>query len=195
MLERAARDARARPRAGTRPVAREAALGDAWRAFWVSRLLVWGCGAAAAALLGLSARVQLFDPGAVTRPFGPAGNALVAPFARWDSVWYLAIANDGYPPGDSRRAAFFPLYPLLVRTAGAVVGSPIFAGALVSLACFALALALLHRLAALELGPGAARATRRSPSRPTRAAGRAGRTPTAPARGRRPRRRSRSRRS
>src|ERR671929_547345 len=131
VLERAARDARARPRAGTRSAHRDAAVADAWRAFWVSRLLVWGCGAAAAALFGLSARVQLFDPGAVTRPFGPAGNALVAPFARWDSVWYLAIANDGYPAGDPRRAAFFPLYPLLLRAAKAVVGSPVVAGALV----------------------------------------------------------------
>src|SRR5919206_811606 len=137
VLERAARDARARPPAEARPARADAAVADASRAFWVSRLLVWGCGAAAAALLGLSARVQLFDPGAVTRPFGPAGNALVAPFARWDSVWYLAIANDGYPADDPRRAAFFPLYPLLVRAVKAFVGSPIVAGVAVSLACFA----------------------------------------------------------
>jgi hypothetical protein len=143
----------ARPRARR---LRDAAVAEAWRSLWVSRLLVWASGAAAAALFGLSARVQLFDPGAVTRPFGPAGNALVAPLARWDSVWYLAIANDGYPAGDPRRAAFFPLYPLLLRAAKVLVGSPIVAGAVVSLACFAVALVLLHRLTALELGPAAA---------------------------------------
>ncbi len=92
----------------------------------------------------------------MTRPFGPVGDALAAPFARWDSVWYLAIANDGYPADDVRRAAFFPLYPLLVRAAGAVVDSPLIGGALVSTACFALALVLMHRLTALELGPHAA---------------------------------------
>jgi hypothetical protein len=140
-------------------VIRDPALADGLRALWVSRLLVWAVGAAAAALWGLSARVNLFDPGAVTRPFGPAGNALAAPLARWDSVWYLAIANDGYPADDPRRAAFFPLYPLLVRAANAVVGSPIVAGALVSLVCFAVALVLLHRLTELELGAPAARAT------------------------------------
>ena len=129
---------------------------SAWRALWVSRLIVWAVGAAAAALWGLSARVGAFDPGEVTRPFGPVGDALVAPLARWDSVWYLAIANDGYPPDDVRRTAFFPLYPLLVRAVGWVVGSPLVAGALVSLACFALALVLLHRLTALELGEPAA---------------------------------------
>src|SRR4051812_1319853 len=145
--------ARARPRARIRD---DAAVAEAWRAFWVSRLLVWAAGAAAAALFGLSARVQLFDPGAVTRPFGPAGDAVVAPLVRWDSVWYLAIANDGYPAGDPRRAAFFPLYPLLVRAAKLLVGSPIVAGVAVSLVCFAVALVLLHRLTALELGPAAA---------------------------------------
>jgi hypothetical protein len=146
--------ARRRPRAWT-----DAAVFDGVRALWVSRLLVWATGAGAAALWGLSARANLFDPGAVTRPFGPAGNALAAPLARWDSVWYLAIANDGYPADDPRRAAFFPLYPLLVRAAKAVVGSPIVAGALVSLACFAVALVLLHRLTEIELGAPAARAT------------------------------------
>ncbi|MEA2382280.1 MAG: hypothetical protein QOH72_2251, partial [Solirubrobacteraceae bacterium] len=83
---------------------RDAAVADSLTALWVSRLVVWAVGAAAAALWGLSARVNLFDPGAVTRPFGPAGNALAAPLARWDSVWYLAIANDGYPADDPRRA-------------------------------------------------------------------------------------------
>jgi hypothetical protein len=129
---------------------------SAWHALWVSRLIVWAAGAAAAALWGLSARAAAFDPGEVTRPFGPVGDALVAPLARWDSVWYLAIANDGYPPDDVRRTAFFPLYPLLVRAAGWLVGSPLVAGALVSLACFALALGFLHRLTELELGEPAA---------------------------------------
>jgi mannosyltransferase PIG-V len=147
-----------RPRPRVRAL-RDAAVADAWAALWVSRALVWSAGALAAALWGLSARVTLFDPGAVTRPFGPVGNALVAPLARWDSVWYLAIANDGYPAGDARRTAFFPLYPMLVRAAETVVRSPIVAGALVSFACFGVALVVLHRLTEIELGAPAARAT------------------------------------
>jgi Mannosyltransferase (PIG-V) len=147
-------------RAGARVRLRgDAAVADAVRALVVSRLVVWATGAVAVAVWGLGARVTLFDPGAVTRPFGAAGNALVAPLARWDSVWYLAIANDGYPADDPRRAAFFPLYPLLVRAANTVVREPILAGTLVSLACFAVALVLLHRLTALELGAPAARMT------------------------------------
>src|SRR4051794_32387550 len=147
-------------RPGARARIRAAAAGAAAaRALVVSRLIVWAAGAAAFALVGLSARATIFDPGSVTRPFGPGGNALVAPLARWDSVWYLAIANDGYPRDDARRAAFFPLYPLLVRAVDRVLGEPILAGALVSLVCFAIALMLLHRLTALELGAAAASPT------------------------------------
>jgi hypothetical protein len=138
---------------------RTPATTDAWRALWVSRAVVLVAGAGAFVAWGLSPRADSFDPGGVTRPFGGIGDALAAPVARWDSVWYLAIANDGYPADDPRRAAFFPLYPLLVRAGAAVVGHPIVAGAVVSVGCFAVALVLLHRLTALELGPAAASMT------------------------------------
>jgi hypothetical protein len=108
---------------------------------------------------GDSPRASAFDPGNLTRPYGALGNALVAPMGRWDSVWYLAIADGGYPASDARRPAFFPLYPWLVRVAGAITGAPLIAGALLSTACFAGALVVLHRLAELELGPEAARWT------------------------------------
>ncbi len=71
-------------------------------------------------VFGLSGREGDFDPAGLTSPFGATGDVLVAPFARWDSVWFLAIAADGY--GDGAREAFFPLYPLLVRIAGAPLG-------------------------------------------------------------------------
>jgi Mannosyltransferase (PIG-V) len=87
---------------------------------------------------------------------------LLAPLARWDSVWYLRIADSGY--GDSEaRTAFFPLYPLLVRGLGTLFGGShgalLVAAFLVSLAAFIGALGLLHRLAELELGRRLARPT------------------------------------
>src|SRR5215211_3406105 len=90
------------------------------------------------------------------------GNPVLAPLARWDSVWYLRIADSGYR-GDSARAAFFPLYPLLVRGVGTLFGGSraalLVAAYLVSLAAFLAALALLHRLTELELGRRLARPT------------------------------------
>src|SRR5919107_6130312 len=80
---------------------------------------------------------------------------VLAPLARWDSVWYLRIAESGY--GDrAPRAAFLTLYPLLVRAVatplGGSEGALLAAAFLVSLAAFVGALVLLHKLAELELG-------------------------------------------
>jgi hypothetical protein len=93
-----------------------------------------------------------FDVPALTHALA---DPLLAPLARWDSVWYLRIADSGY--GDSTaRAAFFPLYPLLVRSVGTLFGGShaalLAAAYLVSLAAFLAALVLLHRLTELELG-------------------------------------------
>jgi hypothetical protein len=138
-----------------RRVRGDAAIADAWRALWISRLLVWAAGVVAVLVFGLSGREGDFDPAGLTAPFGAGGDVLVAPFARWDSVWYLAIADSGY--GDSGREAFFPLYPLVVKLAGALVGSPLIAGVLVSTGLLAVALVLLHRLVALDHGRDVAR--------------------------------------
>src|SRR4051794_34521421 len=129
----------------------------AWRAVWTSRCAIWVAGLTALALWDRSGREGDFDPQHLTQPFGLIGDALAAPAAAWDSVWYLSIAGGGYD--DPQRAAFFPLYPLLVRGGGWGIGSPLVAGALISLACFAVAAALLHELTRLELGGDAARWT------------------------------------
>jgi hypothetical protein len=102
---------------------------------------------------------EKFDEPALTHALA---DPLLAPLARWDSVWYLRIADSGY--GDSApRAAFFPLYPLLVRAVGTAFGGShaalLAAAFLVSLAAFLAALVLLHRLTELELGRPLARPT------------------------------------
>ncbi len=131
-----------------RGFARDAALADAWRALWISRLLVWAAGVVAVLAFGLSERASDFDPAGVTSPFGAAGDVLVGPFARWDSVWYLAIAGSGY--GDGAREAFFPLYPVVARVVGLPFGSALVGGVLASTALLGVALVLLHRLVALD---------------------------------------------
>jgi hypothetical protein len=73
-------------------------------------------------------------------------------WARWDSDWYLRIAESGYD-WPSSTPAFFPLYPLLVGGLGRLLGGHfLLAGLVVSLTACAVAFALLHRLVGRLLG-------------------------------------------
>jgi mannosyltransferase PIG-V len=130
------------------------AIGDTWRAFWTSRAAVWAAGLLGLLWFGQAPGTDQFDPTGTTRPFSHGVDLLLAPAARWDSVWYLSIAQDGYghADGDVAKAAFYPLYPLLTKVAGWIVQSALIGGLLVSLACFLGALVLLRRLAEIELG-------------------------------------------
>jgi hypothetical protein len=83
-------------------------------------------------------------------------------WARWDSEWYLLIAEEGYDVGDrlsglgvayepSAAAGFLPLYPILIRLLGPVFGS-VAAGILISNICLFVSLVLLDRLMRVEIG-------------------------------------------
>jgi hypothetical protein len=85
-------------------------------------------------------------------------------FARYDSGWYCQIAKNGYvfvvggPSagiGKAGKIAFFPLYPLMMRYTGGVVGSELgtlfLAGILVSWLSFMAAMVALYFLARLDL--------------------------------------------
>lgn len=130
----------------------------AWRAFAWSRLAIVFVAVFAALSAGAIAErnANKFDLPAVTSPLGGFGDIAATPLARWDAVWYLTIANDGYAGADSPRHAFFPLYPLLTRGLGELggggAGAVLIAAYGVSLAAFFAALVLLYRLAAFELG-------------------------------------------
>jgi hypothetical protein len=77
-------------------------------------------------------------------------------WARWDSDFFLRIAQNGY---DDASAAFHPLYPALIAALGrAFFGHYILAGLVVSLLCCLGSFLLMHRLAEEHLGAdGAAR--------------------------------------
>ena len=133
------------------PPDRSAAV--AFRAFVLSRAFVWAVGVLAVVAFGLDERQALvYDAGGLTRPGGEVAELLAAPAARWDSVWFLRIAEGGY---DEARAAFFPVYPALLALAGGSV-----LGAVVLSAAGAVAgLVVLHRLVALDHGERAAALT------------------------------------
>jgi hypothetical protein len=114
-----------------------------------SRLAVWALAAGTVLLFG-----DDLNP-ARGRWDSPRLHELGAGFdvwARWDSDWYLRIAESGYR-WPSSTPAFFPLYPALVAGLGRVLGGHfLLAGVLVSLAAAGATFALLYELVRTRLG-------------------------------------------
>ena len=85
------------------------------------------------------------------------GNALLDLPARWDTGWYLTVANEGYSysaanPNAQQNIAFFPAFPLIVRYLSVIFGrQPLWTGVVVSLVAFFWALVYFLRLARTHL--------------------------------------------
>ncbi|MCA1584789.1 MAG: hypothetical protein LC791_08470 [Acidobacteria bacterium] len=90
-------------------------------------------------------------------PTGPPWRVYTNEFlnlpARFDAGWYLGIASQGYQwssaaASGQQNIVFFPAYPLLVRYASLLVArQTMWAGVLISLGAFFVALVYIHRLA------------------------------------------------
>lgn len=136
---------------------------SAWRGPFLYCLRVYLIARAALFALGVLAMglVPTLAQGAVPGWKGPVPtsgwhNAITA-WERADALWYLRIASQGYRSDDG-SAAFFPLYPMLVRGVGYATGRHWLLGAyLVSNLAMLVALVLLYRLTALEFSDARAR--------------------------------------
>ena len=153
-----------RARLSRRPAWVGEAWADVWPVFWRSRLLVLVVAACASSFLVVSPEVARETGAPWLHPFGqwPLGGVVdfwLTPLARWDAIWYLAIAGDGYfpeaiPGNAGDKHAFFPLYPLLVRilSLNGGAGRVLAASQVVSLISLLVGLLCVHRLTVLELG-------------------------------------------
>jgi hypothetical protein len=89
----------------------------------------------------------------------PGWQNLFTAWERFDALWFLRIADAGYRTGDG-SAAFFPLFPLAVRTVSFVLGGhPFAASILVSNAALLGALVVTYLLTTSEIDERAARTT------------------------------------
>ncbi|MGB8646412.1 MAG: hypothetical protein WCF84_14330 [Anaerolineae bacterium] len=81
------------------------------------------------------------------------------PWQRWDTGWYMNIANQGYSVHDL-SAAFFPFYPLLIRLVEPLLAdNGVAAAVLIASVAALISLVLFYQLAVSELGEqGAERA-------------------------------------
>ena len=80
---------------------------------------------------------------------------------RWDTGWYLGIANEGYKyvpdrPLDQQNIVFFPAFPLAMRVMSRLLGGSssgyMLGGTLVAIVAFFCALIYLYRFACDTLG-------------------------------------------
>jgi Mannosyltransferase (PIG-V) len=83
-----------------------------------------------------------------------SSHQLLAVWGHWDAVHYLDVATQGYQGTD---AAFFPLYPMLIRIVGRLVGNHLIAGLMISNASFFVGLLFLYRLLEREFDRPVAR--------------------------------------
>lgn len=149
--------------AGVRGRSRARAADDAWglalRAVIGSRLIVWIAGLVAVMWIGENVQAFLaMDPSGVTAPFSSVPlDKLLAPAGRWDSVWYITIAQHGYYSAQSSN--FFPLYPLLIAVGDLLLNQPLLIAMVISLASMTVGLAILYRLALLDFDEPAAKLT------------------------------------
>jgi 4-amino-4-deoxy-L-arabinose transferase-like glycosyltransferase len=102
--------------------------------------------AAPLAYLVLQAQGHGPNGGPVPARIGAGSGWAIDLWGRWDGGWFLRIVQHGYAEPHF-TAAFFPLYPLLVRVlAWPLAGRDVLAGVLVSLAASAVAVVLLYEL-------------------------------------------------
>ncbi len=123
---------------------------------------LWGLGegrALAGDYSGRSLKPAAFTPEEVFpyRGLAPDPNPALAVWQRFDSNWYLKIAEHGYSDADG-STVYFPIYPLLIHVAGSLLfGQYLLASILVSNLSLVAALYFLFRIANELMGTGGAR--------------------------------------
>jgi Mannosyltransferase (PIG-V) len=147
-----------RPRAEPRELPLRPARSPAAEIFLWSRAAIWAAAFFAFLVFEPNRHPEAarWDDPSVTHDLGSFTDI----WARWDSVFFLRIAEHGYDTLTRSATAFFPLYPATVGILGHVLfGHYVLAGILVSLAAGLAAFVLLYRLAEPRLGAEGARRT------------------------------------
>lgn len=96
-------------------------------------------------------------PGWAAPDFTAGWHNLFTAWERFDALWFLGIASEGYTEGTG-SVVFFPLYPLMIRGLAPVLGGhPLAAGLLISNLFFLGSLVVLYFLTASEFDERVAR--------------------------------------
>jgi hypothetical protein len=109
--------------------------------------------------LALPPRTELMARWGIPVPTGYLADLFLNPWLRFDALWYLKIALNGYGLSEP-NVHHLPLYPVLIRLAHEIIGGHITLSALlVSNLAFILALSYVYRLVRLDETGSIARRT------------------------------------
>jgi hypothetical protein len=104
-------------------------------------------------IIGFLAVVLIGFPPQATNVWNIYGNQLLDLPGRWDTGWYLGLANEGYvyvpdaPANHQQNIAFFPAYPMAIRYLSVLFGRHVlWTGVVISFVSFYLALTYFLRL-------------------------------------------------
>lgn len=126
-----------------------------WRPVWTEAgwvLLMFGASRLIlVALILFSRQIVERGPHVIVSTQTEHGGTLLDILTQWDGNWYRLIAEHGYGPAmPDVAAAWFPLYPILVRAVEFIVRDFQVASLLVSNGCLIAAALLLRRLLRLD---------------------------------------------
>lgn len=121
-------------------------LGPNW---WTYPLTVFITSRLILAVIAFLAALALPEAGTPDRYHYAPDNLWVDQWIRWDSTFFLEIASQGYQVtlDEPSNVAFFPLYPILIRTLEPVFSSPLLAALFISQTSFLMALLILYSTA------------------------------------------------
>lgn len=130
-----------------RPVIAPAPVLRPWRAAYRTGASVW----LTMTVLHLAVSVVAWLPRMTDRT--PGLSSILLAWNNWDAGHYVRIAGEGYHIGPG-FPAFFPLYPLLIRSFDVILpGGPLISALVVANLAAWGTLVMLHRLADHEFGP------------------------------------------
>lgn len=117
-------------------------------------LLIW-----LAPGLALPPRTELMTRWGIPIPTGHLADLFLTPWLRFDALWYLKIARNGYELSEP-NVHHLPLYPTLIRLLHEIIGGHLaFSALLISNLAFILALSYVYRLVCLDETASIARRT------------------------------------
>lgn len=125
---------------------------------WILKVfLLWRVGLFILALIGTKILAFKYSFPYSNTDLKPLGPQFIWQWANFDGVHYIRIIKEGYLSQNSQ--AFFPLFPIIIRSANLIFGNYLFAGLILNHIFFLIALYFFYKLIRLDYKDKIAKST------------------------------------